>query len=148
MSWEEGRERSSDRDSLLLLHTTTSDAKCPLEAADVAVLGRGNERVEKTSLLGRIRRHPAAIRDVLASASHHLPRVGGLKPKDVPDLTVWIVERLSKDVGGTLRRRQLLQQQQDSRLQTLASLRFRRRVGTRVDWFRKLPRQADSSIGD
>jgi hypothetical protein len=96
---------------LLLRHKTTSDAKYPLEAGEVAVLGRGNEGVEKTSLFGRIRRHPAAIRNVLASARHQLPRVGLFKPKEVPDLTVWVVERLSKDVGGSFRGRQPLQQQ-------------------------------------
>ena len=102
--------RSGDRDSLLRGHTTTSDAKNPLEAGDVASLGRGNEGVEKTSLLGRIRGHPSAIRDVLPSASHHLPRVGLFKPKDVRDVAVCVVERLPKDVGGSFRGRQLLQQ--------------------------------------
>jgi hypothetical protein len=47
---------------------------------------------------------------MLPSASHHLPRVDLFKPQSVRDLSVWIVERLPKDVGGSFRGRQLLQQ--------------------------------------
>jgi hypothetical protein len=65
-----------DRDSLLPRHTRTSDAKSPFQAGDIAILGGRSERIEKTSLLGRFRGHPAAIRDVLASARNHLSRVG------------------------------------------------------------------------
>jgi hypothetical protein len=90
--------------------STTSDVKSPFEAGDVAVLGRGDESVEKTSLLGRTRGQPSAIRDVLPGASHYLPHVGLFKPKGVREVAVWIVESLPKDVGGSFRGRQLLQQ--------------------------------------
>ena len=53
--------------------------------------------------------HQSAIRDVLPSASDHLPRVGLFKPKDVCDVRVWVVERLPKDVGGSFGGRQLFQ---------------------------------------
>jgi hypothetical protein len=42
---------------LLLRHKTTSDAKYPLEADVVAVLGRGNDGVEKTSITSETRGH-------------------------------------------------------------------------------------------
>jgi hypothetical protein len=99
-------------------------------------VGRGNESVEKTSLLGRIRRHPPAIRDVLPSAPHHLPRIGRLKPKEVRDLTASIVERLPKDVGGSFGGRQLLQQQQNPKRQCLGAFRSQPRVGAGIDWLR------------
>ena len=47
-----------------------------LEAGDVAMPGCREEGVEKTFVLGRTCGHPSAISDVLACASHHLPRVG------------------------------------------------------------------------
>ena len=74
------------------------------------MLGCCDERVEKTSLLGRTRGHSPAIGDVLPGASHHLPRVGLFKPKDVRDITTWIVERLPNDVGSSFGGRQLFQQ--------------------------------------
>src|SRR5262245_34035392 len=96
---------SHDRDSLPGEHTTTSNAKNPLEACDVAGLDCGDERIEKTSALGRIRRGPSTIRDVLARARHHLPRVGLFKPQTVRDFPVWIVERLAQDISGSFRGR-------------------------------------------
>ena len=93
------------------------------EAGDIAAVGCCDERVEKTSLLGRTRGHPSAIGDVLTGASHYLPRVGLFKPKDARDVTVCIVERLSKDVRSSFRGRQLLKQYQDSQLQRLALFR-------------------------
>ena len=89
----------------------TRDVRCKetFEAGDVAILGRCDESVEKTSLRGRIRAHSSAIGDVLAGASHHLPRVGLFKPKDVRDIAVCIIERLPKDVRGSFGGRQLFQ---------------------------------------
>ena len=89
---------------------TTPDAKHSLEANNNASLGGGNEGVEKTSMLGRIRGHLSAMSEMLTSASHHLPRVGLFKPKGVRDVAVCVVERLPKDVSGSFRGRQLLQQ--------------------------------------
>ena len=101
------------------------------------MLGCCDERVEKTSLLGRTRGHSSAIGDVLPGASHHLPRVGLFKPKDVRDITIWIVERLPKDVGSSFGGRQLFQQQQNPKRQCLASFRSQSRVGAGIDWFRQ-----------
>ena len=67
---------------------TTFDAKSPVEAGHVAVLGGGDERLEETSLLARIRRHPSFTSDVLASTGHHLPRVGLFEPKGIRDITI------------------------------------------------------------
>ena len=97
---------------------------------------RGNESCEKTSLLSRIRGRSPTIGHMLAGAGHELPCVGFLESKSVRDVAVCVFERLSKDVRGSLRGRQLLQQYQDSQLQRLASFRSQARVGTRVDWFR------------
>ena len=113
------------------------ERKRSFEAGDVAMLGGGDESLKKTSLLGRIRRHPSAIRDVLTSASHHLPRVGLFKPKDIRDVTICIVERLPKDVRGSFGGRQLFQQYQDAQRQCLAAFRSQPRVGARIDWFRQ-----------
>ena len=75
------------------------------EAGDVAMPGCREERVEKTFVLGRTRGHPSAISDVLARASHHLPRVGHFEPEEVRDVAVRVVERLSKDVRSPFRGR-------------------------------------------
>ena len=56
---------------------------------------------------------PGALLVRSPSASHHLPRVGLSEAKDVRDVTVCIVERLSKDERGPFRGRQLFQQQPD-----------------------------------
>ena len=72
---------------------------------------------------------------MLPSASHHLPRIGLFKPKDVRDLAIRVVERLSKDVRSPFRRRQPLQQHQNPQLQRLASFRSQSGVGARVHWF-------------
>ena len=82
---------------------TTTDAKNAFEVGDVAVVGRCDERFKKTSPLGALRGHPSAINEVPPSASYNLPRVGLFKPKDLRDITVWIVERLPKDVRGSFR---------------------------------------------
>jgi hypothetical protein len=63
-----------------------------------------------------------------------LSRIGFVKPKDVRDLAVWIVERLTKDVGGSCGGRQLFQQQQHPKRQRLASFRTQPRVGAGIDW--------------
>ena len=84
--------------------------KEPFEAGNIAAPGSGDEKVDKMSLCGRIRRSPSAIGDVLASAGRHLPHVGLLKSKDARDVMVRIVERLSQDVCRSFRRRQFLQQ--------------------------------------
>ena len=81
------------------------------EADNVAVLGCCDESMEKMSWLRRARADPAAITDVLPSASDHLPRVGLFKPKDVRDVAVWIVERLSKNEGGLFGRSQPFDEQ-------------------------------------
>jgi hypothetical protein len=101
------------------------------------MLGCCGERVEETSLLGRTHGHPSAIRDVLARASHDLPRVGLFEPKDIRDVTVCIVERHSKDERSSLPGRQPLRQCQDPQLQRLASFHSRPRIGAGVDWFRQ-----------
>jgi hypothetical protein len=80
------------------------------EAGNIAAPGSGDEKVDKMSLCGRVRRPPSAIGDMLASAGRHLPRVGLFKSKDVRDVMVRIVERLSQDVCSSFRGRQLLQQ--------------------------------------
>jgi hypothetical protein len=51
---------------------------------------------------------------VLSRAGDDLPRVGFFESQDIRDVTVGIVERLSKDEGGPLGGRQLFQQQQHS----------------------------------
>ena len=60
-------------------------------------------------------------RDVLPSASDHLPRVGLFEPKDVRDVAVRIVERLSKDERRSFDGGQRFQQHQNSERQRLAS---------------------------
>jgi hypothetical protein len=79
------------------------------EAGDVAILSRGNEGCEKTFLLGRIRGRSSTIGHMLAGAGHELSRVGFLESKNVCDVAVCVFERLSKDVRGSFRGRQLLQ---------------------------------------
>jgi len=96
-----------------------------------------DESAEKTSLLGRSCGHRSAIGDALPGARHHLPRVGFFKPKDVRDITIWIVERLPEDVGSSFGGRQLFQQQQNPKRQCLASFRSQSRVGAGIDWFRQ-----------
>src|SRR5262245_59988920 len=76
------------------------------EIVDMAVLGCGDEGVEKTSVLGRARGHPAATGGVLPGASHDLPRGCLSKPEDRRDIAVRIVERLPKDVRRSFRGRQ------------------------------------------
>ena len=104
---------------------------------DVSRVGGRHERIEKTSSLGGIRGHPSAIRDVLPSATHHLPRVGLFKPEDVRDVAVWVIERFSKNVGCSLRRRQFLQQQQDPCLEPLGSFRSQARISVGIGSFRQ-----------
>ena len=79
------------------------------EVVDIAVLGRADEGVEKTFLLGRTRGHPSTAGNVPPRASHYLPRVYLFKPEDVRDITIRIVERLSKDVRGSFGGRQPFQ---------------------------------------
>ena len=100
-----------------------SDAKGSFKAGDVAVPGSCDERIKKTSLLGRIRRRPSAVRDVLASPRHHLPRVGLFQPKGMGDVTIGIVERFSKDVRGPFSRRQRFHEHENTTRQCLASFR-------------------------
>jgi DNA-binding CsgD family transcriptional regulator len=63
-----------------------------------------------------------------------LSRIRFVEPKDVRDLAVRIVERLTKDVGGSCGGRQLFQQQQHPKRQRLASFRTQPRVGAGIDW--------------
>jgi len=77
------------------------------EAADISALGCCEERVEKTSLLGRTRGQPSAIGHVLPSATYHLPRVGLFETNKVRDVTVgWsnAVRRMyaARSVGESL----------------------------------------------
>ncbi len=71
---------------------------------------------------------------MLPSASDHLPRVRLFNPKDVRDVTVRIVERLSKDVRRSFNGRQPFQQEPHPHLQRLPSFRSLSRIGFRVDW--------------
>src|SRR5262245_62248929 len=66
-------------------------SKETLEIGDIAAFGCGDEEVEKTSVLGRARGHPAATGDVLPGASHDLPRVCLSKPEDRRYIAVRIV---------------------------------------------------------
>ena len=101
------------------------------------MLGGCDKSFKKTSLLGRIRRHPSATSDVLPSTSHHLPCVGLFEPKDIRDVTIWIVECLPKDVRGSFGARQLFQQQPKPTRQCLATFRSQPGVGAGIDWFRQ-----------
>ena len=82
---------------------TTTDAKNAFEVGDVAVVGRCDERFKKASSLGVLRGDSLAVNDMAPSASYDLPRVGLFKPKNLRDITVWIVERLPKDVRSSFR---------------------------------------------
>jgi hypothetical protein len=105
------------------------------ETGDVAMSSGCDERVEKTPVIGRTRGHPSDVRDVVPGSSHHLPRIGLFEPKEIRDITVWIVERFPKDVRGSFGGRQLFQQQENATRQCLTSFRFQPRVGAGVDWF-------------
>ncbi len=98
------------------------------ESRDVAILRGRDEGVEKASASGRTRGLPAAIREVLPSARHDLPRVGLFEPEDIRDRAVRAVERLPQDVGGSLLGRQPLQQQLESGRQRLASFHSQPRI--------------------
>ena len=77
------------------------------------------------------------VANVLPGASHHLPRVGLSKPKQVRDVAVCIIERLPKDVRRSFGGRQPFQQQPNPARQCLASFRSQPRVGAGIDWFRQ-----------
>src|SRR5262245_59142194 len=104
------RNRSGDRGSLPFGHKSASAAKSSFEAGEVAILGGCEESLKESPLLSRIRWRLSAVSDTLASAVHHLPRVGLFKPEGVRDVAVCVVERLPKNVSGSFRGRQLLQQ--------------------------------------
>jgi len=78
---------------------------------DVAIVGCCDERIEKTSLLGRTHADSSAISDVLASAGYQLARVGLVKLKCLGDVAVRIVECLPEDERGAFGRCQPFQQQ-------------------------------------
>ena len=90
--------------------------KKPFEAGDVAMLGRGAEGCEQTSLIGHIRGRSPTGGYMLASAGYELPRVGFLKSKDGRDVTVCVIERFPEHVGGSFRRRELLQEHENRTL--------------------------------
>src|SRR5215471_11468436 len=106
------------------------------ETRDVAILSGCDEGLEETLVLGRTRGRPSVARDVLPRARHDLPRVGLRKPKDVRDVAVRVVERLTKDVGSSFGGRQRLQKHPDATRQRLIPFRGHARVGAGVDWFR------------
>jgi hypothetical protein len=59
---------------------TTIGAQSPFEVGNVSIVGGSNERVEKTSLIGRVRGCASAVQHVLTCARHHLPRAGLFNP--------------------------------------------------------------------
>src|SRR5438094_783764 len=74
---------------------------------------------------------------MFSSAADELADVGFLELKNLGDLLVGIVERLSKNIGCSFGWRELLKQQKDGELQGLATFGPEVGIVAGVDWVRK-----------
>src|SRR5262245_14412464 len=106
------------------------------ERGNVAIVSSRDECAKETLLLDRTRGRRPVAGDVLTRAGHDLPSVRFCKPKDARDVTVCIVEGLTKDVRGSLGRRQLLQEHPYATGQCLILFRSHPGIVAQVHWFR------------
>src|SRR4051812_9460696 len=111
--------------------------KKTLQCGEVSFLCCGDERLEKTSFLVRTHTLATSICNMLASPGHQLAGACFFQLQNVRDLSIRIVECFPKNIGGSLRRREFLEQQQDGEFQGLAAFCSQQRVGSRIYWFRK-----------
>lgn len=91
------------------------------QRSEVTLLRSFHESSQKPLPLSCADRRAAPVRDVFSSATDELAHVGLLQLKNLGNMTVCIVERLSKNIGCPFGRRELLKQQKNRELQGLAT---------------------------
>ena len=86
--------------------------KQTLEQRDVSVPRGIDEDGDQPIVVTCRDRHSPATGEMLPRAAHQLARIGFLESKHVRDLAIAVIERLTQNERGALRRLKLLQQRQ------------------------------------
>lgn len=93
------------------------------------------EGVEEPAMIFRQHRGRGSLGHVQAGATDELPRIGFLHVKDIRDVTVRIVECLSKNVRSPLCRRQPLEQNEYADCERIGAFGSHDLVRTGIDRF-------------
>ena len=84
--------------------------KLTFQPCEISLLGRGDERFKKTSLLGRTYRRTTPVADMLASSGNQLAGIRFFELQNFGNLSVGVVERFPENIRCPLSRREFLEQ--------------------------------------